>query len=594
MSAAHEAARLAPRAPRRTFGTARLVEKDGRRVWAIEAAPSVMMRLRRLFQGTSRAGKAIHVADTLEVCRDLAWVCERWPLDIDPAAHVRDRARRHQDAETAIERILSSEYVPRAVSLAVEPRDYQLRAAELALATRGLLLADDVGLGKTASAICVLADPSVRPALVVTLTHLPRQWEAELQKFAPQLRVHRIREGGLYDLASWGGRRRRRPGQLELAGTGAHLPDVIVTSYSKLTKWADALAPIVRSVFFDEVQELRHSDSQRYGAATQIAQAADLRMGLSATPIYNFGGEIFSVLGALSPGQLGTWGEFAATWCGNEAADRKKASLKDPRAFGAWAREQGLMLRRTRTDVGRELPPITRAIHRVDCDERPLSEIQGRAAELAKIILAEGGPGVDKMNASGELDWRLRQATGLAKAPYVADFVRLLAESGEKVLVYAWHHAVYDLLEERLADLGVVRFTGEESTPQKAAALSKFLRTGDASTRVLLMSLRAGAGVDGLQHRCRTVVFAELDWSPGVHEQALGRVARDGQTEPVVGYYLVADQGSDPIVADVLGVKTVQVEGLRDPDAAVLGAPQLDPHHVRRLAEQYLAAKEST
>lgn len=579
---------------RRSFGTARLVERDGRRMWAITAAPSVMLRLRRLFQGTDRAGKTIHVADTLEACRDLAWVCERWPLDVDPADHAFDRARRHRDSESAIERILAAEYVPRAVSLAVEPREYQRIAADLALVTRGLLLADDLGIGKTASAICVLVNAEVRPALVVTLTHLPRQWEAELKKFAPQLRVHRIRDGALYDLASWGGKR-RKAGQLELAGAGAQLPDVIVTSYSKLAKWADALSGVVRSVVFDEVQELRHEKtgqfpSQRYAAARQIGEAAELRMGLSATPIYNNGGEIFSVLGALNPGALGTWREFAATWCHAENADRAKANLRDPREFGAWAREQGYMLRRTRSDVGRELPPITRAIHHVDVEQQPLTAIEGRAAELAKIILAEGGAGVDKMNASGELDWKLRQATGLAKAPFVADFVRMLAESGETVLVYAWHHVVYDVLEERLRDLGVVRFTGEESSAHKARSLEAF-KAG--ASRILLMSLRAGAGVDGLQHTCRTVVFAELDWSPGVHEQALGRVARDGQKDPVVGYYLVADQGSDPIVADVLGVKTVQVDGIRDPDAAVLGTPQMDPHHVRKLAERYLAKKET-
>ncbi|AKF08844.1 DEAD/DEAH box helicase [Sandaracinus amylolyticus] len=585
MSAARDLARE-PRA----FGTARLViGDDGRRWWSIEAAPSVMLRLRRLFQGSARSGKRIVVADTLEACRDIEWVCERWRLSIEPADYAAERAGRHREAEEAVERILAAGYLPRTFDLAIQPREYQRRAAELALRTRQLLLADDVGLGKTASAICALTDPTARPALVVTLTHLPKQWEAELARFAPGMRVHRIRDGAIYDIAAWGPRRRkRRAGQLEIAGTEPKLPDVIVTSYSKLAKWADVLAPIAKSVVFDEVQELRKHGSNKYEAATQIAQAVDLRVGLSATPIYNYGAEMFNVLEVLAPGALGSWPEFAATWCGSEGADREKAELKDPRAFGAWAREQGFMLRRTRADVGRELPAVTRAAQHVDCDAKPLEEIQGRAAELAKIILAQDQKGFDKMKAGGELDWQLRRATGIAKAPFVADFLRLLVESGERVLCFAWHHAVYDVIEERLKDLGVARYTGEESATQKDAARAAFV---DGKARVLLMSLRSGAGLDGLQSVCRTVVFAELDWSPGVHEQCIGRVHRDGQTDPVVAYYLTTDQGSDPIVMDVLGVKRVQVEGLRNPDAEIAAAQQIDPDHIRKLAESFLAKR---
>jgi SNF2 family DNA or RNA helicase len=101
------------------------------------------------------------------------------------------------------------------------------------------------------------------------------------------------------------------------------------------------------------------------------------------------------------------------------------------------------------------------------------------------------------------------------------------------------------------------------------------------------MSLRAGAGLDGLQSACRTVVFGELDWSPGVHEQCIGRVARDGQKDPVAAYFLIAEMGSDPVIADVLGVKTAQIEGIRDPDAALV-EQQIDPDKVKRLAEAFL------
>src|SRR5690606_29473386 len=136
-----------------------------------------------------------------------------------------------------------------------------------------------------------------------------------------------------------------------------------------------------------------------------------------------------------------------------------------------------------------------------------------------------------------ELSVLLRQATGIAKAPYVAEFVRLLVQSGESVVVFAWHRAVYDVLLSRLASLHPVMYTGSESPAQKQNALDRF-RKGDS--QVFLMSLRAGAGLNGLQERCSVAVFAELDWSPGVHEQCIGRLARDGQSSPVLAYFLVA------------------------------------------------------
>jgi hypothetical protein len=93
---------------------------------------------------------------------------------------------------------------------------------------------------------------------------------------------------------------------------------------------------------------------------------------------------------------------------------------------------------------------------------------------------------------------------------------------------------------------------------------------------------------DGEQRACRTVVFGELDWSPGVHEQCVGRVYRDGQKEPVMAYYLIAEHGADPVIADVLQVKKAQADGIRDPHADLIGSLDIGTGNVRRLAEQFL------
>jgi SNF2 family DNA or RNA helicase len=514
---------------------------------------------------------------------------ERYPLELAPAdaEHLRRRAAEHVRRSSEIARILAAGYTPPSFALALPPRQYQCVAADLVLRSGGALIADDVGIGKTVMAICTFADQRTLPALVVTLTHLPRQWEAEIRRFAPGLRVHILKSGQPYDIAkAMRPRGRRRDATALLPGINA-FPDVVICNYHKLSGWADVLAGQVKSVVFDEVQELRREDSAKYSAAKHVAGAADFRMGLSATPIYNYGGEMFSVLDVLRPGALGSREEFIREWCTDLGND--KVSVKDPKAFGTYLRSEGLMLRRTRADVGRELPELTKAVHHIDADPAALDAVGDRASELARFILRQGGQVErgDKLRASEEISYLLRQATGIAKAPFVAEFVRLMVEGGEKVVLYGWHREVYSIWQERLKDLKPVFYTGTESPVQKDAAKAAFL--DDASgTKVLVMSLRAGAGLDGLQGHCRTVVFGELDWSPGVHEQCIGRIHRDGQPDKVIAYFLVADSGSDPVVADVLGLKKAQIEGMRDPDAELIEKLDTGGGHIKRLAAAYL------
>ena len=87
----------------------------------------------------------------------------------------------------------------------------------------------------------------------------------------------------------------------------------------------------------------------------------------------------------------------------------------------------------------------------------------------------------------------------------------------------------------------------------------------NGETNLLILSLRSGAGIDGFQNRCSNIVFGELDWSPQVHEQAIGRLYREGQKEKVMAFYLVSEFGSDPLMVDLLGIKASQSNSIMDP-----------------------------
>jgi len=435
----------------------------------------------------------------------------------------------------------------------------------------------------------MLTAPETRPALVVTMAYLPVQWEREIQRFAPGLRTHVLQKATPYDIVRHRRRGKRAEDQLDLIEPS--FPDVIITNYHKLAGWAETLAPHIRSVVFDECQELRRQDNgkggktAKYSAAEHVASHANYRLALSATPVYNYGNEIYNIMSVLRPDVLGTVDEFLREWCID------KRIVEHPKAFGSYLRDQGLMLRRTKADVGRELPELVKVPHHVDSDPKALDAVADNVAELARLVLKSGIDGLTKRNAAGELDWKLRQATGIAKAPYVAAFVRMLVEAGAgKVVLYGWHREVYSLWLEQLKALRPVMFTGSETPAAKQRSFEAFVE-GDA--QVLVMSLRAGAGLDGLQAVCSTVVFGELDWSPGVHEQCAGRLHRDGQKDSVVAYYLVSDSGSDPVIADTLGLKQEQIAGVMDPEGEVVGRLQDGSARLVKMAEAYLAQRKT-
>lgn len=319
-----------------TYGTLRRGTRNGTPSWVIDAQPHVVTRLRRIFPRVFAGMDGLHLTDTPEVAADIAWVMSRWPLvvDDDDAAHLGAQAERFRESRDTVARILAGYVPPDEWKETAEPaRHYQEVAAAIAAETGRLLVADEVGLGKTLTALLLLRNPDALPAVVVTLTHLPRQWEREVRRFLPWLEPHVIRTGTVYDPCG---------NQGSLLGGRA---DVLIINYHKLAKWSAYLRGTARTVIFDEAQELRRSSSDKYTAAAAIAHDARWRVGLTATPVYNYGGEIWNVVSVLDRDVLGTRDEFLREWCSWGGGD--KARVKDPAALGAYLRDQGVMIRRT-------------------------------------------------------------------------------------------------------------------------------------------------------------------------------------------------------------------------------------------------------
>lgn len=526
-----------------------------------------MMRLKQCIGKVNKHQHGtVRLKDSPEVCRDLEWFTGRFPLVNVSARAMAKGSRTHRRTLEHLERIHLPGEASLSFPLAVPARDYQAQAAEVFLARGSLLLADQLGLGKSITALAAITDARTKPALIVVQSHLPKQWKNYAGRFMPMAEAHIITSSKIYDLPP---------------------ADIYIITYHKLSAWAEVLSKFVKCVIFDEVQELRHCNSGKYTAARHIRENAPFAMGLSATPIYNYGGEIFNILEILSPGAVGTFEEFKREWCSQAF---RHDTLDEPDAFGSYLRDQHLMIRRTRAEVGRELPPVQTIVHTIEHDQTVLDDLNDVATELAHRILAQDTIFTEKGEAAREFDMRMRQATGIAKAPFVAAFVRMLVESGETVLLSGWHRAVYDVWREKLGH-PFSMFTGSESPAQKQIELERFL-TG--KTNIFIISNRAGSGLDGLQERCSTVVHGELDWSGGVHEQIRGRLFRDGQKSGIMEYYLVSDAGSDPVIADIIGLKNDQLRGILEPDGSGLQQQASTEGRVKLLAQEFLKGKGSS
>lgn len=565
---------------KKIYGKITTIQSDNKvGFWKIECEPHVTMRIKRLFGRVKENSLSyIQIQDTEEVCKDLLWVLDRYPMDISSESlfYMKRKASSYDQRIEDFSNILNGLVSTENFELALPPREYQKIATELWLRSKGLLVADDLGLGKTLIGIAGLTKAELRPSLVVTMTHLTYQWEREVHKFAPGLTTHVVKKG--------------RPYEIKLEN-GKDIPDILITNYHKLWGWKEALEGKIKSIIFDEAQELRISGSNKYLAADYLGKDVQHKLGLSASPVFNYGGEMYNILNIVRPGVLGSPPEFLREWCGGGVYVNagKNLAVDKPKVFGAYLRDQGLMIRRTKKDVGMELPPLIKIPHFVESDPKIFDRDKSSVSELAKIILSNSSDVLAKGRASRELDWRLRQATGISKAIYVAEFVKMLLESVDRVVLFGWHRAVYDIWAEKLKKYRPVFYTGTESISQKEKARRSFCTTSvRGNSRILIMSLRSGLGLDGLQDYCCTAVHGELDWSPAVHNQCDGRLDRSGQTQSVSSYYLISDHGSDPIISDLLGIKRKQMNGVTDPKAPVITELNIDPDRIKRLAEDYL------
>lgn len=516
--------------------------------WIIEGDPGMVEVVKRLFPGSTSLGRGVcRFPATKRNAESLNWIMLRYPLEIE------DKKAWEESYQAAVDHAMRirdfgkrpGKLIPPA-EFTGELKEFQQEGLSYLVGTERALLADEMGLGKTPQALAFLAETKAYPAIIVAPPHLIKNWEKEIGKFL------RLPEAGQLNLYGDNSEdavhviKGLKPYELPHA-------HIYLIHYLLLRGWKNALKEYdFKAVIFDEIQELRHTGTEKYSAASLLAGATPVCIGLSGTPIYNRGGEIWSVMNIIEYHCLGDWDSFTREWCYGYGSD----VVIDPEQLGQYLKKEGLMLRRTKDQVLKELPPKRRVVQTVDFNKGQYGKLIQDAVDKAKTI-----DGITDRFEKGRLTREIvndsRQAIGIAKASFVTAFLKMLLDAGEKVLVFAYHHAVFDIYQEELAAYNPVEITGRQTSAEKDRSVTAFQ---EGRTNLCMISLRAAAGLN-LQ-RASVVVFGELDWSPAIHSQAEDRAHRIGQEDSVLCYYLVAEEGTDEVIQEFLGLKVSQFVGI--------------------------------
>lgn len=459
--------------------------------------------------------------------------------------------------------------IPRPDGLDYMP--FQKAGIKYAMARTNTLFGDEMGLGKTIQAIGVInaTQPPPMRVLVICPASLKTNWRRELARWL----VDPLWSVGIV-----------KPGDKFLPPAR-----IVIINYDLMTKHTAALARTEWDVLIvDECHYVKNPEAQRSKAIfggkneeerkTYPGITAKQKLFLTGTPIVNRPMELFPLLHHLDPTRWKHKGDFAWRYTvkGEKNKGRNLEELQD-------ILRSTVMVRRLKKDVMTELPPKRRQIL-----ELPASAEQRRAldAEMRAVRdhMTAAEPEALKMSDAGGTDssWaavvnqlmdgtfgsfeelsRLRRQTAVIKAPSVVDHVAELLEEIPKVVVFAHHIEVLDILEAGLKRFGSVRIDGSTPLPARQQYVDRFQNTDEC--RVFIGGI-IPAGVGLTLTASNTVVFAELDWTPGNMKQAEDRCHRIGSEghESILIQQVVLEESIDVEIAKLLVEKLETIEKAMD------------------------------
>jgi len=431
---------------------------------------------------------------------------------------------------------------------------------------RTFLLADEPGLGKTAEALLAAQAAGAYPLLCVVPSVVKTNWAREAARWTPSRSVTVVHGSG---------------------ETIDGFADIVVVNYEVLDRHVDWMATHgFRGMIVDEAHFIKNKKSQRSQHVREIADlirqrvARPLMMALTGTPLINDIDDfrpIWQFLGWIEEKSPGPQLMSALEATGLTPADL---------GFYPAARQAVIdlgIVRRRKVDVAGEIPARRIADLPVELDPAAARSIRKAERELALRLVqrydaavaaraersGETVEGIDhelvgrvagweladaKESSSGENVFAMVRRIGRAKATLAADYAAQLARNAGKVVFFAKHIDVMDAATELLESQGVrcASVRGNQTRAVRQRNIDAFVNDPDVA--VVICSLTA-AGVGLNLQVASNVVLAELSWTNAEQTQAIDRVHRIGQAEPVTAWRIIAAQTIDARIATLIDAK---------------------------------------
>lgn len=417
---------------------------------------------------------------------------------------------------------------------------YQEDFLKFSLTRPRLALFDEQGTGKTVQALAWLRYHGLLPALIVVTSSTKGQWAANYKAWL-----------GRDDVEVLSG---ERPYQLEPGKS-------YVINWDILYKWERSplrqnfYAQGFKALVGDEVQAIGNRTSQRTKAFMRLATRIPCLLAMSGTPARSRPVQLWPTLHSIDPATFPDFYAYANRYCNPKVGPygtEYKGISNGPELHALLSTRS---LRRTKAEVMAFLPPkiITTVPCSVDKGKMEAYREQAKKAREAS-----------EFEKSAAIAGLFRSAYDL-KADACKQWIMDFLSTDEKLLVFAWHHAVVADIAGFLKDKGIGAhvLTGETSGAQRDKIKESFIN--DPNIRVIVANIQsAGVGIDGLQKACSNCVFVEFTAAPTDHWQAEDRLHRGGQGVPVNVYYLVAPRTIDVTMAYQLDSKAVALASALD------------------------------
>ena len=411
------------------------------------------------------------------------------------------------------------------------------------------LLADDVGLGKSLQSIYAsIPYRRKRPIIIVCPNPVKYGWEIEVKKHT--------------NFNCWVLEGLKPPKKLPL-----DVPQVIILNWEILKAWWKVLKTLNPSVVIgDEIHYIKTRSTIRTKAFRRLCKGVEHMYFLSGTPIENCPAEFFVPLNILRPDLFPSFRPYGDRYCGPvytpwgvqyKGATRMKELNRILR--------KELMVRRTKEEVLKDLPPIRRDVIPLKVDLKEYKEAERDIVAWLFRHKPSKARSVGNAVHLAKLSHLLSLVADL-KMKQVCDWIDNFLESNptKKLTVFGHHRKFLETLHERYKDKSVLVYGGM-GAKKKQKTIDAF--ADDKKIRVFIGSIMAtGTGINKLQTVCSDLVIAELVWVGLKLLQVEGRLHRLGQKNKVTAYYLIVKGTVEEILCKAIHRKQAIINKVVDGD----------------------------